>query len=867
MAKEESPNSFRDPYWSDLASKAEQKYGITPGLLVSVLTNGERSNANQVSEAKAKTPFQVIPATRDQILKRDGIDAYLSDQNAADAAALVLKDGVNWAKSRAKDPSQVDRLASGFYHAGGDTAEWGPKTLAYMDRVTGGLKNTAPAAAPTPGAPLAAGQSTFDRVMAQQTAQKPDSMDSVLQAYQSGQMTPEDAKTFEGEVNAGRVMLPRGVKLNGAAKPAGAPAMPNALAVAYQSGQMDPKDRAQLDGLIKQGVIAAPVGASQIPGQTEGAPSDVSKAFPEPTIGQKIVGGGEAALNAGLGATFGTAGAIQGVVNGMFDPNVGNLQQLSDAAAAGAARYTPQPQSPTGQEYAANVGNAMQNAVPLMGMSGEMASAAQAANALKPTVAAIPQIARNTAATAGQAVAQGVRAAVPDAVAAIPAKVGQMMGREPAAARPTPGTMGSVGAAGVDMATQRRMAANELPVPLGDKITEGMATRDFAQQRFEKETAKHPELGAPIRERAQELNRGILQNFDAMVDLTGAEAPDLRATGTVVTQALRDQLAKDKTKVRVAYKNAEKAGEMEQPVALTGFVDYLNDNAPDAAVAPLLTTAKQRALKLGIATEAPDGTLIAQPVPLKTAELGRRAISNAMGFEPTNVFHGVELKKAIDAATDGLGGDLYRAARAERSRLAENYQNHAAISDLIGTKRGTGDRQVAVEDVFRRTILNGSVDDIRQVRRVLQRSGDQGTQAWKELQGQTIKHIKDQATGSARDAAGNQTLSPHALNKAITTLDKTGKLDFVFGKKGAETLRTLNDVVNAIRTSPEGAVNTSNTAAVLLAALDMGISGAGGMPLPVASGLRLVVNNIKDRRIRARVNASLGIQRGNQTVH
>ena len=137
MAKE-SPNSFRDPYWSDLASKAEQKYGITPGLLVSVLTNGERSNANQVSEKGAATVFQITPETRALILKRDGIDPYLNDQNAAEAAALVLKDGVNWAKGRAKDPLEVDRLASGFYHAGGDTANWGPRTKSYINRVMTG---------------------------------------------------------------------------------------------------------------------------------------------------------------------------------------------------------------------------------------------------------------------------------------------------------------------------------------------------------------------------------------------------------------------------------------------------------------------------------------------------------------------------------------------------------------------------------------------------------------------------------------------------------------------------------------------------------------------------------------------------------
>ncbi len=101
-------------------------------------------------------------------------------------------------------------------------------------------------------------------------------------------------------------------------------------------------------------------------------------------------------------------------------------------------------------------------------------------------------------------------------------------------------------------------------------------------------------------------------------------------------------------------------------------------------------------------------------------------------------------------------------------------------------------------------------------------------------------------------------VSAAKLDKAIKRLDADGKLDFIFGKQGAAQIRLINDVAKDVLTSPPNSVNTSNTASVLLAALDMGISGAGGMPLPIASGLRLVVNNIKDRGIRRRVYDALG---------
>lgn len=135
-----TPNSYRDPYWSDLAAGTEKKLGLPAGLLVSVLNNREKSNADQVSEANARTPFQVTPTTRKLVLERDGIDAYLSPQNAAEVAGIVLNDGLNWAKQRTQDSDLATKLAAGYYHAGGDTANWGPRTDSYIARVSAGMQ-------------------------------------------------------------------------------------------------------------------------------------------------------------------------------------------------------------------------------------------------------------------------------------------------------------------------------------------------------------------------------------------------------------------------------------------------------------------------------------------------------------------------------------------------------------------------------------------------------------------------------------------------------------------------------------------------------------------------------------------------------
>lgn len=462
--------------------------------------------------------------------------------------------------------------------------------------------------------------------------------------------------------------------------------------------------------------------------------------------------------------------------------------------------------------------------------------------------AAAAPSARAAVGTAAQQAARTARE-IPDRVAEVV---------RPSEVPATAGTRGSAGAAGVDMATLRQAKAEELPVPI--ELTEGQRTRSFEQQRFEQEAAKSPELGQPLRERMAEQNQAMLANFDSFVDQTGAMETTARGTGAAVDKALRARMDADKAKIRVAYKNAEKAGEMESPVELNKVIDHLNEQAPEiaAGVSTTLQAARNRAIRLGAAIEGADGQLVAQPVPLKSAELFRRAISGATDFDPVNIRQSSILKGLIDEATDGLGGNLYKDARKLRARLSQNYENIGVIKQLIGKKRGSSDRVVALEDVFDRSILRGSLDDVRQLRRVLQTEGEQGTQAWKELQGATIRHIRDAATSNvARDIRGNEIVSAAKLDRVVRQLDADGKLDFIFGKKGGEQIRMINEIAKDVYTAPPGTVNTSNTASVLMAALDMAISGTAGLPLPVLSGMKMLSKNVKDRKIRQRINEAL----------
>jgi hypothetical protein len=862
-----TPNSYKDPYWSDLAAATEAKLGLPEGLLAAVVTKGERSNADQVSEAGARTPFQIIPATRKAAIDKYGVDPYLSPENAAEVAGLLLKESL--------DRNKGDKaLAVAEYHGGPDRANWGPRTRSYVTRVLGDQQTAAPAAP--------AGGSTFQRALAnQKQAASTGSIAAVYDAYKSGKMTPQEAADFEADVKGGLVMLPRGAVLNGQATPSptGKPEpvmLPEAITDAYTSGQMSEKERADLEADMAAGLVKLPpTSTSQIPTNDPNWQPPTEQGIiqrpKEPTLGERLVGAGEAGLTTLTGMTGGTLGMIGGTIGGLtasiLNGDFGTQKaadMVEQAAMGGAQQLTYMPRTETGREYAQNVGDVMSQTIPVMPLTAEMGMLRATTRAAAPAV-------RAGASRVAAPVVQGTSKAA-QAVQEVAGKMKQAVTGAPEA--PTPGTMGSAGAAGTDVATMRRAAAQELPVPV--ELTKGQATRDFEQLRFEQEAAKNPELGVPLRERAAEQHKAVRQSFDAWIDQTGAEAPDARAIGIAVDKALTARAARDKAEVRVAYKEAEKSPESLNPVdpglpvsigegdmALTSSViDYLNTKPTGLKTTALTDHAKQYAIKLGIAEKLDDGTLVARPTNVKTMEAWRREISQATGFEPAEIRDATILKKLIDGTTEPAAGPLYQKARGLRAKYAEQYENRAVISDLLNNKRGMADRKVALEDVFDRIVFRGSLDDMRFARKMLQTGGEEGKQAWREIQGAAVRYIRDEATKNVqRDIHGNEMISPAALNKAIKRLDSDGKLDYLFGKRGAEQMRAVNDLSKVLFTAPPGTINTSNTASVLLAALDMAISGTAGMPLPVTSGLRMLMRNVKDRKIRARIDDALNPKR------
>jgi len=424
-------------------------------------------------------------------------------------------------------------------------------------------------------------------------------------------------------------------------------------------------------------------------------------------------------------------------------------------------------------------------------------------NAMSKVLGALPPTLGSTGATLN-AIAPAAVGQVRGMVAPVASSTQQRLAQALRANEPQ---MVGMGAASTNPALIRQERALQQGIPL----TKGEQLQDFGLLKRESDLPKeNPELAKGLTEFKQTQKESILRRFQQMADETGAEYADptaYRKVGSLVDNALVKEFDAKKLKVDKAYEAARNAGETKQVVSTAPLEQWLETNAPEAITVSAINTigAKLEQLK-----KIKNGQVTIDDL----EELYKSAGQLAEPGKPSGVFM-KQVKGVINDMTEGAGGDLYRAARVERAELGKNFENTYRVAKLLGTRGGYADRAVALDDVFSNIVLDGSLEEMRTVTKLLKKGGPQGQQAYAELQGQTIQYMKDQLT---KNASGQ--LSFAKLKTAIDTLDREDKLVYMFGKQGRETLVDVRNVIQDALVKPEGAVNYSNTGSVVARYLD-----------------------------------------------
>lgn len=418
---------------------------------------------------------------------------------------------------------------------------------------------------------------------------------------------------------------------------------------------------------------------------------------------------------------------------------------------------------------------------------------------------------------------------------------------------PKPAGMAGVGAAETAEATLRaqRFAAMRAPM----QPTKGILSRNIDDVQFEREAAKRPE-GKALDQRYADLNRGMEQHMDALVDQTGATASSARQAGKAVTAAMEAKKAAKKAEISKAYNEAKAAGDMAELVDIKPLATWLDENRSAASTATIVKSIESEINRLSGGT----GKLS-----INDLEQLRKMTGSLAEKGTPNGAYGTQAIKLIDETTAGKGGPLYQQARRQFENYANEFKNRDAVAKLLRTKRGTKDRAVAYEDVADSILFEGSLDDMKHAFRVLEAHPKgtapeiiaAGQQAARELRGAAAAKLKEKMFSNAgADSSGRVVGSEAQINRIVKELDKDGKLEALFGKKGAEEIRDTALVAKDLYSTPKGTVNSSNTASAMEKVLDRMAGTFGGTPV-IGHAIKYGAKKLESRNMTKKVNAAL----------
>lgn len=657
------------------------------------------------------------------------------------------------------------------------------------------------------------------------------------------------------------------------------PELEQALKIAYDRGMMDKARKLAVVVNAERQKRAETIAETpeaqyfnQLPDWEEPTVAGTVPQPEEPGLIDTAIGTADAAATAATAATSGNVGMLGGtlygianeLMNGQFGTDAA-AKRINQEAFKGMQRFTRAPRTESGGEQLQAVGEFGEALIPLAPMGAELGmmarSAATVAPAARVGVNAVQQAARETASQVKPVITQAVQSVRER----LPTKSGDGFGDDTA------------GAARLDRPAIERARAQELDVPID--LMKGQQTGKTLDIKTERELAKG-EGGEALRDRYAQQNAAVQDNFEVWQGQTGSELTDLGPIGERILNVLEKRKQKDVDKEHVLYNVARKSEEAKRPapastkveIELGGeprqisIVDYMNSRPKRTATSKVMDKARTYGEELGVIQRNDDGTYTAVPgATVHKMEDWRVEIQEGLPSNPTptEIREATILKKMIDQTTEPVAGPLFKRARQQREKNFKDYERNYVTAKLLGTKKGSDDRAIAVEDVVRKVVLDPStsVEQMRHIRRLLQtKTGGkdgEGVQSWKEIQGATLRHIQERVKRLQQDDSGGRTMSASNLNKIVTQLDERGKLDFIFGKQGADKIRTINEVVQAIENAPPGAVNYSNTSTALLAAIDMMVSATSGIPAPALTILNQVAKKLKNEKLKKKIQEHL----------
>ena len=512
---------------------------------------------------------------------------------------------------------------------------------------------------------------------------------------------------------------------------------------------------------------------------------------PEMSTRDRIMGAIETPL--AFGATLGSAAIapIVGVIGSLTSGKYGTQEGIrAGEEAAKSVMY--QPRTQMAREALTAVGEFLQPVTgalpPTLGATGTTI------NALAPAVA-----------TQANVLARPV-------VKQVTAPIKNAMAREQ-----QPGMVG-MGAASTaeDLMRQQRLEQ------FGIRATAGEREKNLQKQQFESDVQRGalPGVSEDVKAKlGRELGafkvgqkEDILNQFERMTnEVVGPEGLGIdrsapRALGTLIDKTLVNIYTKKFDDYKAKYAKADNSGETLEQVPYQSLLDYINTKTPTRrkTLDPILDDVAES---------------LAMNDPQKTGTISIRSLEDIYQQVGTakDSPSAKPLKDLITQIGDSAGGKLYQEARQARAQLAKDFEDVYRVDKLLGTKAGYKDRQVALDDVYKHIVIDGSLEEMKTVTNLLKKGGKEGQQAYKELTAFTLQQMKDLLLKKGNDT---DEIRLNNFNNFVTNLDREDKLAYMFGKPGRDKLLDLKQAISDVMVKEPGAVNYPNTAGAVLRGLE-----------------------------------------------
>lgn len=359
-------------------------------------------------------------------------------------------------------------------------------------------------------------------------------------------------------------------------------------------------------------------------------------------------------------------------------------------------------------------------------------------------------------------------------------------------------------------ALERQIQLETLPVPIKN-ASKGQLTRDPRQLQQE-ELLKSTDAGQELVGDALEQNRKISENIDLLRNKTGGKSlSDIELGRKIQDENLRAKQSSVKANVKALYDDAEAAGEKAGVVDTEPLRQFLKEPLNRRNLPSLEGDIKAYAKDDGAMT-------------VKQMEDLRQDLTAERATPSKSAHYAGKAIKVIDDILDQSGGPAYKKARAAFKAERTEFGEQSAVERLVEDKSRT-DRTTALEDTHNRVVVQGSAEQLAQVRDSLIKGGTsetriRGAAAWKDLAATTIENIKAEATKGITNQAGEANSTYASLKRAI---DRVGdeKLQMLIGKESTAQLRQILKATETLKTEPGGiGVRGSNTVNKIMNILD-----------------------------------------------